>query len=347
MQGVNLHPILTQQQSISLIDSYRYICGGILLAFCAIVSVLDTKAQSSRVSQPNAETDLIHYGDLIDVDVVGSFEYDWRGTLTPEGFLDGLERSEEQIYALCRSENDVAADITREYGKTLRDPEVLVKIVDRSNRAAAILFGAVKNPQRFQSRRPVKLNELLALSGGVTETASGSIVIFRPRELNCFGRNATLNTAVQAKGNSSGSTSNISIKDLMEGKPDANPEILSGDVVTVVDAPPIYVVGAVNNPRQVASRSGVTLTKAVDEAGGVIRSAREVAVYRRSNSGSKLIESDLRKIISGEAEDLELKPYDVVDVIQKGGSKRKIAPGVSALPLYGIGVFRLPMRVID
>lgn len=312
----------------------------------AIVPVV--RAQNQSASDITVESDLIHFGDLVDVDVVGSFEYDWRGTLTPEGFLDGLERSEEQIYALCRSEHDVAADITQQYGKTLRDPEVIVKIVDRSNRAAAILFGAVKNPQRFQIRRSVKLNELLALSGGITETASGTIVIFRPKELNCIGSGTISNNIVaRPKSDSSGSTATINIKDLLEGKPEANPEILSGDVVTVSDAPPIYVVGAVNNPRQIASRPGITLSKAVDQAGGSDRSAREVVVYRRANSVSTIIEADMKKIYSGEAEDLELKPFDVVDVIQKGSTKRKLAPRVPASPILGVGVFRLPMRVID
>ena len=132
----------------------------------------------------------------------------------------------------------------------------------------------------------------------------------------------------------------------MEGKPEADPEILSGDVVTVADAPPIYVVGAVNNPRQIVSRPGSTLSKAVDEAGGT-KSAREVVVYRRGNSSTTIIDADLKRISSGEAKDVELIPFDVVDVIQKGGAKRKLAPRVPTSPLYGAGVFRLPMRVID
>lgn len=323
----------------------------IVLAFVAIMlpGVINAQASPSTTqSERQAETELIHFGDLVDVDVVGSFEYDWRGTLTPEGFLDGLERSEEQIYALCRSERDVAVNIAHEYGKSLRDPNVVVRIVDRSNRAAAILYGAVKSPQRFQIRRSVKLNELLALSGGITETASGTILIFRPRELNCINRKAEATVAVGAReAIPSSSTLTIKIKELLEGKSEANPEILSGDVITVVESPPIYVLGAVNNPRQVMSRSEIRLSQAITEAGGAIKSAREVTIYRRGNGGSTVIEADLKKIDSGEMEDVELKAYDVVEVIQKGDQKRKFAPRVSASPLYTTGVFRLPMRVID
>ena len=53
---------------------------------------------------------LIHHGDLIEIDVIGSFEFDWRGTLNPEGFLDGMDKIPEQVFALCKSEADLAAE---------------------------------------------------------------------------------------------------------------------------------------------------------------------------------------------------------------------------------------------
>ena len=67
--------------------------------------------------QTNEELNLLHFGDLLDVDVVGSFEYDWRGTLTPEGFINGLDALENRIYGLCRSEEDVAKDIAAGFSK--------------------------------------------------------------------------------------------------------------------------------------------------------------------------------------------------------------------------------------
>src|SRR5215213_2310664 len=66
-------------------------------------------------SQSDSELNLIHLGDEIDVDVLGSFDYDWRGSLTPEGFLNGLEALEAQVYGLCRSEEDVAREIAKAY----------------------------------------------------------------------------------------------------------------------------------------------------------------------------------------------------------------------------------------
>ena len=107
---------------------------------------------------------LVHFGDLIEVDVIGSYEYDWRGSLNPEGFLDGLISIEDPIYALCRSEADLASAIERQL-KMLKEPKVAVRILDRSNRAIAFISGAVRSPKRFQIKRRVHLNELLVLSG--------------------------------------------------------------------------------------------------------------------------------------------------------------------------------------
>ena len=135
--------------------------------------------------QSDAEANLIHLGDLVDVDVLGSFEYDWRGTLTPEGFLNGLDLLEERVFGLCRTEEEVAQEIAKGYGKFLREPKVVVKILDRSNRPNSTLFGAVKNPQRFQIKRLVHLNELIILAGGFTDKASGEIQIFRRASLSC------------------------------------------------------------------------------------------------------------------------------------------------------------------
>ena len=67
--------------------------------------------------------DLVHFGDVIDVDVVGGFEFDWRGTLTPDGFLDRMEGVTDPVYALCRSESEIAAEIAKILGRTLRDPK--------------------------------------------------------------------------------------------------------------------------------------------------------------------------------------------------------------------------------
>ncbi len=307
-----------------------------------------------------AEANLIHTGDLIDVDVIGSLEYDWRGTLNPEGFLDGTEKIENPIYALCRSEAEIADEIAKAYGKILRDPKVVVKILDRSNRPPAILSGAVKTPQRFQIKRPVHLNELLIVSGGMTDNTSGEIQIYRPPNLNCGRRIAEKNASpaadgenreryVAARQDNGSSFINIRLVDLLSGKKEANPQILSGDIVTVQEAESIYVIGGVANPKQISSRNQTTLTRAVAGAGGVTKNAdaRKITIYRRAGGETKIIEADLEAIKSGKAEDLILKAFDIVEVAQNGREKSKFPPILKVIEANEKNILNFPLRIID
>src|SRR6476661_8612901 len=124
------------------------ICRILVIFLCIFFSQSPIFAQTpaptatpETINQSEAELNLVHLGDLIDVDVLGSFKYDWRGTLTPEGFLNGLDSLENRVFGLCRSEGDIAREIAKSYSKFLRDPQVVVKILDRSNRPNSTLFG--------------------------------------------------------------------------------------------------------------------------------------------------------------------------------------------------------------
>lgn len=323
-------------------------------AACFILTVLCVGAGSQTpVPQHESATNsqLIHYGDLIDVDVVGSFEFDWRGTLNPEGFLDGTDKMESQIFALCQTERNVAEQVEKEYSKILRDPRVVVRILDRSNRAVAYLDGAVRFPQRFQIKRPVKLNELIILSGGITDNASGEVTIFRPENLNCQQPAVDNNDGKFVKTSKSAGTRIIKIKisDLIRGVDEANPLVTSGDIITVIEALPVYVIGGVNAPKQVSSRQQTTLSRAIDSAGGLAKDSEgvKVTIFRREGTESRVIEADLDKIRSGEAEDPLLKPFDIVEVPQKGKPKSRFAPMIETRSQARGGMMKSPLRVID
>lgn len=295
----------------------------------------------STQSKPNQQSDLVHYGDLIDIDVVGSLEYDWRGGLNPEGFLDGFSPDNATVYGLCRSESDLAADVEKLYSRILKAPKVVVKILDRSGRAVTLLVGAVRNQQRFKLSREVRLNELLAVSGGITDTASGEVTVFRPPDLNCFKKPDT-----KEKKNSS--VMRFKLSQILQGDPESNPVILSGDIVTVVEASPIYVIGGVNAPKPISSRDEVSVTRAIAAAGGLSKEANEndITVYRRDSKGSKTIAVDLKKINAKQQDDILLKPFDIVEVSQKGRPKSKYPPALSSEQISR-DIYKMPVRIIE
>lgn len=343
-----------------------YLFSSVLLCIIFRQSSVSAQTPTPEVTPPESsseiiktEVNLVHFGDLVDVDVIGSIEYDWRGTLNPEGFLDGIDYAENPIYALCRSEENIAEAVGKAYEKILREPKVVVKILDRSNRPLSFIYGAIKTPQRFQIKRPIFLNELLVAGGGLTEKASGEIQIFRPRKLNCqseaesksvtSGGKENQEKFIAASQSNAANYINIKISDLLGGKKEANPRILSGDVVTVLEAESIYVIGGVVNPKQISSRERLTLSRAVAAAGGATKNAdvKKVTVYRREAGETKIIEADLNKIKAGAAEDLVLRAFDIVEVAQTGRAKTKFPPVLKIAETGEKKASNLPLRVID
>ncbi len=341
--------------------SYIFLC---LILGCSQISAQTSTSEPISEDRANqttvTEENLIHFGDLIDVDIVGSVEYDWRGVLTAEGFLSLISYNENPVYALCRDKEAVAADVAKAYAKILRQPKVVVKILDRSNRPPSVLYGAVKTPQRFRINRPVFLNELIINSGGFTEKVSGEIQIFRPKNLNCLNEITAKNSLsnnnkeksekyIPAAEDNNSQYINIKISDLITGKKEANPQILSGDIITVLEAESVYVIGAVVNPKQISFRSKITVSRAVAGAGGLTKDAlkQNVTIFRRENKNTKIIEVDLNKAKTNPAEDVLLQASDIIEVARRGREKRKYPPIIKTAEPLGKSTSELPLRIID
>jgi protein involved in polysaccharide export with SLBB domain len=294
------------------------------------------QVQDTKLNDVPSE-ELIHFGDLIDVDIIGSTEYDWRGTITPEGFLNTSFYNANPVYALCKSEKFIADEITEIYSKMLRNPQVAVKVLDRSSRSLSYIYGAIRTPQRLKILRSVKLNEVIVLSGGITEKASGIISILRPPKMDC-NETSTDETKFLK----------INVKDLISGKVDANPLIKFGDVVTIEEAEPIYVIGGVNNPRQFLYREDLTLSRLIAMSGGFSSNAdpKQIIIYRRKNNETKLINVDFEKVKLRQFEDIELEKYDIIEIGQKDRNKNRPNPTINLFE-KSEQTANLPLKIID
>ncbi len=322
------------------------------LACCFVGGAAQNQVNTDPQPTVSYGDDLVHFGDIIDVDVVGGFEFDWRGSLTPEGFLDGMDAYDGPIYGLCRSENEIAAEIAKILSRTFRDPRVVVKILDRSNRAVVRLDGAVRTATRFSIKRPVHLRELIVMAGGLIDGASGEITIFRPANMSCRASIIPASTGEPQKTSppdNASALTNIKISDLLSGKTEADPAILSGDIITVNRALPIYVIGAVVNPRPVYSREKMTLSRLVATAGGLAKEADggKVFIFRRTGLEVTSIEANLVKIKNGETNDEVLRPFDIIEVAAKGGSRRKYPPVTANEQNPDRAKRETPLRIVD
>jgi protein involved in polysaccharide export with SLBB domain len=142
----------------------------------------------------------------------------------------------------------------------------------------------------------------------------------------------------------------IRLKDLVEGREDANAGIFAGDNIVVEKASVVYIIGGVRNPGPAFVRSEDTVMAAVEKAGGFAKDAvrSDITVFRRSAGGSEIIQCGTgRESVCDPAKALVL-PFDIIEVGAKGGGKRQFAPVIAgAEPAGSVSNTELPLRIIE
>jgi polysaccharide biosynthesis/export protein len=179
-----------------------------------------------------------------------------------------------------------------------------------------VVYGAVRSPGRFELRRRVRLAELLALSGGVTERVGQTIQIIHSGS-ECY-RGGAEKQATKSPTSDSEKFAVLNLADFVRGDEKANPYIEAGDVVIVTESDPIYVTGSVVHPRPIYSREPLTFRQAIKLAGGLRADAKKgkVLIYRRRPNGdlAEEIALDLNEIVRHRTKDFVLQPGDTVVV---------------------------------
>ncbi len=312
-------------------------------------------AQSSGLDVQGIKSYLLGPGDVLDIRVFGQPELSSSAQVDSDGNLSSLPFLEKPISAKCRTDKEIQKDITLAYSKFINNPQVSVRISERNSRQPATVFGAVRQPTRVEMKRKVRLNELMAVSGGFTERASGTIQILHTEPLMCPepGEEALAKpidgTQIPLQI--------VKISDLRAGKVEANPVIRPGDYVLVTEAEPVYITGAVQAPGGVYLRDQLMLSRALAMVGGVRKEAKtsDVRIYRQivGSANQEVITVDLAAIKKNQKPDVLLQPYDVIEVPEAGmfSSSRIGATLIGALTgglsgaITNTGMY-LPSRVI-
>ncbi|HEU4873830.1 MAG TPA: polysaccharide biosynthesis/export family protein [Pyrinomonadaceae bacterium] len=263
---------------------------------------------------------LLGPGDVLDIRVFGQPELSTRETVDSDGNLSSLPFLEKPITAKCRTDKEIQKDIAAAYAKFVNNPQVSVRISERNSRAPATVFGAVRQPTRVEMKRKVRLNELMAVSGGFTERASGTIQILHTEPLMCPepGEEAE---ALPIDGTKI-PLQIVKIQDLRMGKAGANPVIRPGDYVLVTEAEPVYITGAVLAPGGIYLRDQLMLSRALAMVGGPRKEAKlsDVKIYRQipNTANQEVIHVDVAAIRKNQAPDFLLQAYDVIEVSEAG-----------------------------
>src|SRR5829696_3770863 len=279
-----------------------------------------TTSQSPGLDIQGIKSYLLGPGDVLDVRVFGQSELTSTVQVDSDGNLSSLPFLETPIPAKCRSEKQVQKDITTAYSKFINNPQVSVRIVERNSRQPATVFGAVRQPTRVEMKRKVRLNELMAVSGGFTERAAGTIQILHTEPLMCPepGEEAA---AAPIDGTQI-PFQVVKISELRSGRAEANPVIRPGDYVLVTEAEPVYITGAVMSPGGIYLREQLMLSRALAMVGGARKEAKleDVKVYRQiaGSASQEIIRVDVNAIKKNQKPDFLLQPYDVIEVGEAG-----------------------------
>ena len=263
--------------------------------------------------------------------------------------LSVQNEEQAQVRAAGLTTGELQEQLRKFYTKYKRNPQVVVKIREY-NSQPVVINGAVMRPGQFQMRRPVRLLELLTFyAGGPTERNGGRIQIARMPVLGECASQQQVAAASNAQGEDAYAPQFLllNLSDTLKGDEKSNPYLQPGDVITLPEAKEAYVVGNVLRPGPVLLKDDhLTLTRALAMAGGLMPDTKKgsVRVIRVDADGSNRqeIPVDLAAIDKHKAEDITLRPNDIVDVPVSGG--KRLLKSIIGAGANSAG--QLPIRII-
>jgi len=283
---------------------------------------------------PQADRYRIGIGDVIEIRVYNRPQLS-RDAVRVEG--NGMIRMpliEGEIQAACKTEGELAKEISTRYARYYRNLPVDVFIKEYHAREVA-LIGAVNEQGRYQMQRHIRLLELLTFAKGPSDKAGQTINIVRgPRTDIC----RDLTSAANQEGLIA-----LRLNDTLRGEETANPYVEAGDIVTIPEAEQVFVIGNVYAPKSLPLRDALTVSRAIAMAGGPLRDSKtdKVHIVRRGPgaAGPSEMYVNLSAIARKKEDDLVLQANDIIEVPESTGKSLirslmgAVAPSIAQMPV--------------
>ncbi len=289
---------------------------------------------SSAPSSTENQRYRIGAGDLLDIHILNRPNLSRDSVRVDGSGMIRMPLIENDIQAACKSEGELAKEISRGYLRYYRNAQVDVFVREFHAREVA-LIGAVNSQGRYQMQRRIRLLELLTFAKGPSDKAGQTINIIRgPRTELCPNDS---NPADDLGGFIS-----LRLNDTLRGEEKANPYMEAGDIVTIPEADQVYVVGNVYHPQAIPIKDPITVSHAIAVAGGPLRDSKtdRIHIIRQvpGSGGQSELYVSLKDIASKKTEDVLLRPNDVVEVSES--TTKSLLRGLMGT------ASQLPMRVI-
>ena len=268
---------------------------------------------TSAVDSGNDERYRIGLLDVLVIEVYRHADLNIRTTVNRQGYIQ-LNRLEKPIKAVCKTEDELKADIEAAYKVSyLVDPRVNVVIAEQNSQPISVI-GAVEKPGRYAVQKRMHLLEILALAGGPNKEAGTRLLVARA------GNSTSCRATENASSDGGIALMNFKIRDIQEGRKTLLME--PGDIVSLLSADTVYVYGNVVEPGQILVREPITLTQALAASKGYKSATDKQSVRILRQLPDSLEREDLpfnlKDIESGKAKDPYLQPNDIVAVSKDG-----------------------------
>ena len=240
--------------------------------------------------------------DLLEISVFGLDDLNRTERVSEEGKITLPLLGEIEVNGLTKGEleNKISQLLEEKY---LQDPQVSVFIAEYQSKMVSVL-GAIQTPGRHELLGRQTVMDIIAKAGGLTSEAGDEIYVMRRR---ADGSNSSIKILIDEL--------------ILNGKAELNIPLEADDVINIpIDkVVQIYVMGQVGNPGALDVRRSMipTLLRAIAQAGGFGERAAKggVIIKRIKEDGSEeKIKVNVKDIIKGKKEDIQLKEGDVVIV---------------------------------
>ena len=253
---------------------------------------------------PGAVEYRIAAGDTLDIMVFGHPDMRKEIPVRPDGKIS--YRLVGDVEAEDLTPEGLRAQLEEDLLRYMRYPQVDV-IVKKAREARFTILGKVVRPGLYPIEGGTTLLDAVAMGQGLSSGQYEGSTIELADLKNAFMMRREKVVPVSFE---------LAIRG---GDPFHNIAVEDGDYIYIPSAleQEVYVLGEVFDPRAFGFRGRVTLLQATAEAGGFRSTARlrDVVVLRGLNTGDRqLIPVDVKEIVQGKADDVELQVGDVVYV---------------------------------
>jgi polysaccharide export outer membrane protein len=236
-------------------------------------------------------------GDELEVTVYGAPDLSRHTRVNGDGNISMPLVGDVRVAGLSSSETEAAIESRLREQHVLNDPQVSVYVKEYTNDGISVA-GEVNRPGVYSALGPHRLFDILQTAGGLSEKASGSVVVSHK------GDESNPVTVELSKDPSEMARNNI--------------ELQPGDTVFFAKAAMAYVLGEVNKPGAyiLNSTGAVTVLQLVAAAGGPTHSAAVggARMIRRTPNGLQERTVPLKALLRGKGTDMPVSADDILFV---------------------------------